>query len=182
MHAVPRGHGVDVARAHPHGGRPRPQARDRPADAGHAADRRPHHLRLRRRGGLAGAGPDPPFPPRDRAAHRRIRAQSGAARGARPGHARATRARRDGGGVVMGLLMDIRSGKRLQTAGYAFVAWLIIGAGLGGLAGALLPGPMYVGGAIGALAGVLIGLYAEWGASAVAKVLAVPGMVLAMIW
>ena len=37
------------------------------------ADRRPHHLRLRRRRRLAGAGPAAPFPPRDRAAHRRIR-------------------------------------------------------------------------------------------------------------
>ena len=36
------------------------------------ADRRPHHLRARRRGGLAGAGPDPAFPPRDREARSTI--------------------------------------------------------------------------------------------------------------
>ena len=51
---------------------PRHPPRDRHADGGHQADRGPHHLRLRRRRGLAGAGVDPPFPPRDRAAHRRI--------------------------------------------------------------------------------------------------------------
>ena len=33
VHAVPRRHGLDVARAHPHGGRPRAKARDRHADA-----------------------------------------------------------------------------------------------------------------------------------------------------
>ena len=33
VHAVPRGHGLDVARAHAHGRRPRPEARDRHADA-----------------------------------------------------------------------------------------------------------------------------------------------------
>ena len=35
-------------------------------------DRGPHHLRAGRRGGLAGAGPDPPFPRRVRSAHRLI--------------------------------------------------------------------------------------------------------------
>ena len=39
---------------------------------GHDADRGPHHLRLRRRRGLAGAGPAAAFPAGDRAAHRRI--------------------------------------------------------------------------------------------------------------
>ena len=33
VHAVPRRHGLDVARAHPHGRRPRAEARDRHADA-----------------------------------------------------------------------------------------------------------------------------------------------------
>ena len=57
VHALPRGHGLDVARAHPHGRRPRPQARDRHAAGGDDPDRGPHHLRLRRRRRLAGAGP-----------------------------------------------------------------------------------------------------------------------------
>ena len=39
--------------------------------AGHQAGRRPHHLRARRRRGLADPGPDPPFPPRARAPDRR---------------------------------------------------------------------------------------------------------------
>ena len=72
VHALPRGHGLDVARAHPHGRRPRAEARDRHAVRGDQADRGPHHLRLRRRRGLAGAGPAAAFPPGDRAAHRRI--------------------------------------------------------------------------------------------------------------
>ena len=38
VHAVPRGHGLDVACAHPHGGRPRAEARDRHAYAGHDPD------------------------------------------------------------------------------------------------------------------------------------------------
>ena len=57
VHALPRRHGLDVARADAHGGRPRAEARDRHADGRDQADRRPHHLRLRRRRGLAGAGP-----------------------------------------------------------------------------------------------------------------------------
>ncbi len=47
VHAVPGGHGLDVAGAHPHGGRPRAQARNRHADGSHHPDRRSHHLRLR---------------------------------------------------------------------------------------------------------------------------------------
>ena len=72
VHAVPRRHRLDVARAEAHGRGPRAEARDRHAARGHEADRGPHHLRARRRGGLAGAGPDPPFPPRDRGADRRL--------------------------------------------------------------------------------------------------------------
>ncbi len=80
------GMGLDVAGADPHGGGPRQEARDRHADGSHAADRRPHHLRLRRRRRLAGAGPAAAFPAGDRAAHRRIFAQRRRARrGARGG-------------------------------------------------------------------------------------------------
>ena len=46
-------------------------ARDRHAAGRHQAGRGPHHLRARRRRRLADPGPDPPFPPRARAAHRR---------------------------------------------------------------------------------------------------------------
>ena len=51
------------------------EARDRHAARRHQADRGPHHLRARRRGRLADPGPDPPFPPRDRRAHRRLRGE-----------------------------------------------------------------------------------------------------------
>jgi NADH-quinone oxidoreductase subunit F len=37
------------------------------------AGRRPHHLRARRRSGLADPGPDPAFPRRDRRPHQRVR-------------------------------------------------------------------------------------------------------------
>jgi len=77
----------------------------------------------------------------------------------------------------MGLLMDIRSGKRFQTRGHAFVAWLIVGAGLGWLASGLVPELRHLLEAVGALAGTLIGLYAEWGTSTPARLLAVPAMV-----
>src|SRR5262249_40035601 len=76
--------GLDVARAHPHGGRAGRETRDRHADAGDASDRGPHHLRVRRRRRLAGAGPAAPFPPGDRAAHRRIRPDAQACGRARP--------------------------------------------------------------------------------------------------
>ncbi len=76
VHAVPRGHGLDVARSHAHGRRPRAEARDRHAVGSHHADRGPHHLRLRRRRGVAGAGAASAFPAGDRAAHRRIHRQS----------------------------------------------------------------------------------------------------------
>ena len=75
MHALPRRHGLDVARAHAHGGGPRAKARDRHAVRRDQADRGSHHLRLRRRRRLAGAGPVAAFPSGDRAAHRRIHAQ-----------------------------------------------------------------------------------------------------------
>ena len=77
VHAVPRRHGLDVARADAHGRRSRAEARDRHAVRGDEADRGSHHLRLRRRRGLAGAGSAAAFPSRDRAAHRRIYAQRG---------------------------------------------------------------------------------------------------------
>ena len=46
--------------------------RDRHARGRDHADRGPHDLRAGRRRGLADPGPDPPFPPRDGAPHRRV--------------------------------------------------------------------------------------------------------------
>ncbi len=93
VHAVPRRHGLDVARAHPHGRRPRAEKRNRHAVRRDEADRGPHDLRVRRRRGVAGAGPAAAFPAGDRAADRRIHAafqlhrrpRSGAARRGRGG-------------------------------------------------------------------------------------------------
>ena len=122
VHALPRGHGLDVARAHPHGRRPRAEARDRHAVGGDHADRRPHHLRLRRRRGLAGAGPAAALPAGDRTAHRRIYRQCRHRRRARSAGAarrRSRGARRrwrrpfpDGSGRTITLLvrLDIAAG------------------------------------------------------------------------
>ncbi len=76
VHAVPRRHRLDVARADAHGRWPRPQARDRSAARSHQAGRRPHDLRAGRRRGMADPGPDRAFPPRDRGAHRSLCGQS----------------------------------------------------------------------------------------------------------
>ena len=70
--------------------------------AGHDPDRRPHHLRLRRRRGLAGAGAAAPLPARDRAAHRRIHART-----PQPGA---------GGGATRWYLIGTRSGDRELAA------------------------------------------------------------------
>ena len=51
--------------------------------AGHDPDRGPHHLRLRRRRRVAGAGPAAAFPAGDRAAYRPVHRQSGHRRRAR---------------------------------------------------------------------------------------------------
>ena len=76
VHAVPRRHGLDVARARAHGqGRGR-EGRDRYAARRQLSGRGPYHLRARRRGRLARPGLDPAFPPRDRGAHRRPRARA----------------------------------------------------------------------------------------------------------
>jgi len=80
--------------------------------------------------------------------------------------------------------MDIRSGKRARTFGDAIFAWVIVGAGIG-IGAALLFSqtdrvvPILT--LIGGLAGAAVGLYAEWGTSRFAKVLALPGMLLLII-
>ena len=66
VHALPRGHGLDVARDGAHGDGQRAAPRDRHAARRDQAGRGPHDLRAGRRGGVAHSGPHPPFPPRDR--------------------------------------------------------------------------------------------------------------------
>ena len=69
VHPVPRGHRLDVARAHPHGRGQGGEARNRHAARRLKADRRSHHLRARRCGGLAGSGSDHALQARDRRAN-----------------------------------------------------------------------------------------------------------------
>ncbi len=70
VHAVPRRHRLDVPHADPH--REFRSDPGRPADAARRrrADRRPHHLRVRRSRGVAGAGLPAPFLARIRIRHR----------------------------------------------------------------------------------------------------------------
>ena len=93
VHALPRGHRLDVARARAHGRRPRREARDRPAARGHHPGRGPHDLRPRRRRGMAGPGAHRPLPRRDRAPDRHLRSAV-QARCWRPAH-------RGSGGVAV---------------------------------------------------------------------------------
>jgi uncharacterized membrane protein YeaQ/YmgE (transglycosylase-associated protein family) len=82
----------------------------------------------------------------------------------------------------MGFLMDIRSGKRPGSSGHAIVAWMFIGAALGFLAATFFPQFGYAPVVIAGAAGAAIGLYAEFGTSSLARVLAVPGFPLEFIW
>jgi hypothetical protein len=85
----------------------------------------------------------------------------------------------------MGFLTDLRSGKRSDASGYAIVAWAIIGASIGvGYALVFLQSQSAIPilATIGGLLGMSIGFYAEWGTSKLAKLLAVPGMILELVW
>jgi xanthosine utilization system XapX-like protein len=80
----------------------------------------------------------------------------------------------------MGFLADLRSGKRDGAFGHAIIAWAIIGAGTG-IVSALLflqsENAIPILATIGGLLGISVGFYAEWGTSKLAKLLAVPGMI-----
>ena len=85
----------------------------------------------------------------------------------------------------MGFLTDIRTGKRDGAFGHAIVAWAIIGASIG-IGPALLflqsESAIPILATVGGLLGMSVGFYAEWGTSKFAKLLAVPGMVLELVW
>src|SRR5690349_18985554 len=68
---MPRGSGLDVADDGAVARGRRGGRRHRQAPRRHQAGRRPHHLRVGRRRGVADPGPRPPLPPRARAPHRR---------------------------------------------------------------------------------------------------------------
>ncbi|MBR0752491.1 hypothetical protein JQ604_09860 [Bradyrhizobium jicamae] len=86
----------------------------------------------------------------------------------------------------MGVLTDIRSGKRGSLGlGYEIVFWsmagMAAGAGIGSWIGlnmekALLPLAL-----IGFTVGICVGFYAAFGATRMARVLALPGAALAII-
>ena len=80
VHAVPRGHGLALAHDDAHGRGAGQAGGDRSLARRDQGDRGPHHLRARRRGGLAGPGADPAFPARDRAADHDLHARDAARR------------------------------------------------------------------------------------------------------
>lgn len=77
----------------------------------------------------------------------------------------------------MGFLRDIRSRKRTFSLG-AIVFWTLIGGGLGTLPGNLFDDAVIVLGPLGCLIGFILGFYAAFGASRVARRLAAPGAIL----
>jgi hypothetical protein len=81
--------------------------------------------------------------------------------------------------MTMGLLMDIRSGKRGNASAGALVFWIVAGAALGFGASQLLPRVsseswMYLWTVAGGLLGAAVGFYAEWGTSVLARTLPFP--------
>ena len=80
VHAVPRGHRLDVAGDGTAGARRGAEARDRHVARRHQAGRGPHDLRAGRRRGVADPGPDAAFPRRGGTAHRRVFAQRASGR------------------------------------------------------------------------------------------------------
>ena len=81
----------------------------------------------------------------------------------------------------MGLLMDIRSGRRSSWGG-SIAFWVIVGAGLGSAVVLLAPRVTESGQAfsilMGAGIGLGIGFYAAFGASRLARILEAPGLIL----
>jgi hypothetical protein len=85
----------------------------------------------------------------------------------------------------MGFLTDLRTGKRSDASGYAIVAWALIGASTGVVSALLFlqsESAIPIFATIGGVLGMSVGFYAEWGTSKFAKLLAVPGMILELVW
>jgi len=86
----------------------------------------------------------------------------------------------------MGLLTDIRSGERggHGLGAYAIIFWLMAGLVVGGGVGAWVAGTERTVLAValtGLMIGVCVGFYAAFGATRTARVLALPGALLAGI-
>lgn len=87
----------------------------------------------------------------------------------------------------MGLLMDIRSGKNdaFGLGVYALIFWLIAGGGFGvmiaSFSTANVEKAFSIFGFVGALLGLAVGFYAAWGTSTLAKILRIPGALIALL-
>lgn len=87
----------------------------------------------------------------------------------------------------MGLLSDIRSGKRnhFGLGVYAVIFWFVAGLAVGGGTGAYVAGgsekALMIFGFAGVATGLCIGFYAAFGDTKFAKALALPGMLFAML-
>jgi hypothetical protein len=86
----------------------------------------------------------------------------------------------------MGLLMDMRSGKRDQfgLGAYALMFWFLAGAAVGAGVGAHAgggSGNVVLAGCIAAVIGLCVGAYAAFGNTRLAKGLAIPGLLIAML-
>jgi hypothetical protein len=87
----------------------------------------------------------------------------------------------------MGLLIDIRSGKRGVSGPGAIIFWSAAGIALVGFGLAQAPANPLPGGVayllvlIGAVVGMAVGFYAAWGTSWAARALAVPGVIVDLL-
>jgi hypothetical protein len=83
--------------------------------------------------------------------------------------------------AAVGFLTDIRSGKRAVTGPGAVIFWfaagMVLSGGIAALAGASESFPLYLLTVPGALLGAMVGFYAAWGTSRLARVLAIPGII-----
>jgi hypothetical protein len=85
----------------------------------------------------------------------------------------------------MGLLMDIRSGKRDGRGVYAIIFWFlagpVVGSGIGAYAAGGWDKAVLLFGSVGAMIGLCAGVYAAFGDTRLAKALALPGFVIEML-
>jgi hypothetical protein len=81
----------------------------------------------------------------------------------------------------MGLLMDLRSGRRGLSGPGSVIFWLLAGASVGSaivlIAPQITDGGRVFFGALGACIGTGLGFYAAFGASKLARILETPGVI-----
>jgi hypothetical protein len=83
--------------------------------------------------------------------------------------------------AAMGFLIDVRTGKRAVTGPGGVIFWfaagLVLGGGIAALAGASESSLLYLLTVPGALLGTMVGFYGTWGTSRLARVVAIPGII-----